>query len=312
MQRRFSSLLAAVVLGISALTVAAPASAATTAAELVAVGDSVASGNGILPYLDEQCLRSKRSHAVLLAKELGLSVRSAACSGANTQDALAQIHGLGGSGVLGPATEIVTLSVGVNNVEWLADGDADWVDTLIACSDAGLFPPNFCETAIGLSLLSLAPLPEKIAELIAAIRLYAPNAQVVVTGYAIPFGDVSGSCHVGLLDVPEIGVRQPLSFGETETDLINAATVAANQLIAGGVAAYQAVAQVGDETVVYVDVNAVPAGVEGFEGHGLCDSDDRWVSGLLPRTAQTSDRGFHPNAAGQAAYADIIAATIGG
>jgi len=46
----------------------------------------------------------------------------------------------------------------------------------------------------------------------------------------------------------------------------------------------------------------------GFAVHGLCDTGDRWVSGLISPNAKTTDRGFHPNAAGQRAYADIIAA----
>ena len=62
----------------------------------------------------------------------------------------------------------------------------------------------------------------------------------------------------------------------------------------------------------YVDVNLVPPGVAGFDGHGLCDTGDRWVSGLFPASAQPRDRGFHPNAAGQAAYANIIATALGG
>lgn len=65
---------------------------------------------------------------------------------------------------------------------------------------------------------------------------------------------------------------------------------------------------------VYVDITDAAGAVvaEGFDGHGLCDRDDRWMSGFLPAAATTTDRGFHPNAAGHAAYANLIAATIGG
>ena len=47
-----------------------------------------------------------------------------------------------------------------------------------------------------------------------------------------------------------------------------------------------------------------------FATHGLCDTGDRWISGLV--RGSPGDRGFHPNAAGQQAFAATIAARFPG
>jgi lysophospholipase L1-like esterase len=294
MKRRTACLVAAVALAVSAIGVAAPATAADDA-EYVALGDSVASGNGILPYLDASCmhsdgttkpaLRSKRSYPMLLASSLGMSVVSEACSEYDTQEVGVQAAQLGN---LGPATELVTLTVGVNNVNWPIEFDPgqdtspDWGDALGACSSA-VNDLQTCQGAIFLSLNSVADLPQRVAALVIAIRTAAPSAQILVTGYPLVFGQFAEKCSVG----------GGISFAPAQAQLVNQAVLSVNALIAGGVAA------TGQAT--YVDVTA------GFAGHALCDTGDRWVSGLISSNARTTDRGFHPNSAGHAAYAAIIA-----
>jgi hypothetical protein len=59
---------------------------------LVALGDSFMSGEGAERYLpntnipDNRCHRATSSHPYLVAKQLGMRLVSAACSGATTQD----------------------------------------------------------------------------------------------------------------------------------------------------------------------------------------------------------------------------------
>lgn len=292
MKRRLTSIVAAMALGVSALAVAVPAAAQEEpdGVAYVALGDSVASGNGNLPYLDEACLRSKRSYPMLLAQEMGLAVVSEACTAASTVDVLVQLGDLVVAGAIGPETELVTLTVGVNDVQLDGDPDPDWGEVLGACSNKSPLPPEMCGILIGASLQVLATLPQKIEALIDAIRAEAPSAQIVVTGYPLLFGDFTGTCSVG----------GGVTFGDEQAGLINAAVLQANEWIAEGVDA------AGDANAVYVDV------VAGFDGHGLCDTGDRWVSGLIAPQARTTDRGFHPNAAGQRAFADILEAAIGG
>ncbi|HEX5728349.1 SGNH/GDSL hydrolase family protein [Microbacterium sp.] len=311
MKKHLAAVITAVAVSISSLAAAAPAAVAAPAgAPYVALGDSVASGNGILPYSDKQCLRSKRSYPELLAKELGVDVVSAACSGASTVDVAQQIVALGASGALGPATELVTLTVGVNNVQFDADPEPDWPDALGACS--GSFTLQFCEFVLDTALSVLkASLPQEIEARIAEIRAEAPHALIVVTGYPLPFGDVTGTCNAGLFRDEETGTNTLFTFEAAQTIAINEAVLRANALIAEGVRNFQTSTGEDGSTVVYVDVNDVPDGVEGFDGHGVCDRGNPWISRLIPAPAATTDRGFHPNAAGQAAYADIIGAVIG-
>ena len=216
MKTRLLGVLAALALGLSAIGVAGPAMAdEPDGVAYVALGDSVASGNGIVPYIKDdepQCLRSTRSYPMLLAKKLGMPIVTEACSGEGTAAVAGQLQELVAENAIGTSTQLVTLTVGVNDVQWLGGA---WPQALIACSNAGVIPVP-CEAALGLSLQSLAPLPGRIAGLIHAIRAEAPNARIVVTGYAVLFGDFSGTCNVGLLDVPEAGIHTPLSSARSK------------------------------------------------------------------------------------------------
>lgn len=316
-RRLLTTILAVTALSVTALVGAAPATAADPpppGVAYVAIGDSVASGNGILPYIKDdepQCLRSTRSYPMLLAKSMGVSIATEACSGEGTSAIAGQLQELVAANAFGTSTRLVTVTVGVNDVQW--QGGA-WPQALIACSSASFVPPGSCQGALYLSLLSLNPPPEsglptlsqRIAMVIGAVRQLAPLAQIEITGYPVLFGQFAGTCNVGLLNVPEAGIREPISYGAAEAQGINQAVMAANAMIAQGVALS------GDPHAEYVDVNLVPPGVEGFAGHGLCDSGDAWISGLFPATAKPRDRGFHPNPAGQRAYASIVAAALAG
>lgn len=282
MQRRGVTLLAILALSLSVLTVAPAAVAAEPAgAVYVALGDSEAAGTGNLPYADTDCLRSQRSYPMLLGGMTG-GVASSACAGASTQDVLATQLG-----DLGPATQLVTLTAGVNNL--------DWQGVLAACSSAGT--DAACLAAMGAAGAALQGVPLGIAQVVMAVRTLAPTAMIVVTGYPMLFGDAVSSCSVGAFH------GAPVTFTGQQAAGVNAGLGQVNAAVQAGVAGYQA--QTGDPGVTFVDVTA------GFDGHGLCDTGDRWISGLVSGKA-TSDRGFHPNAAGQQAYAAIISAAIGG
>lgn len=282
MKRRALALLAVLALGASAL-IAAPAATAVepAGAVYVALGDSEAAGTGNLPYADQSCLRSKRSYPMLLGAMTG-GVASSACAGATTQDVIAtQLADLG------PATQLVTLTAGVN--------DLNWQGVLAACSSAG--SAAACTAAMNAAGVALQGVPLGIGQILAAVRMLAPNALIAVTGYPMLFGDVAKSCSVGNYQGTSV------KFTAAQAAGVNYGLSLLNSAVQTGVGGYQA--QTGDPGVVYVDV------VAGFDGHSLCDTGDRWISGLVSGKA-TSDRGFHPNAAGQQAYAAIVAAAIGG
>lgn len=281
MQRRTLAILAALAVGGFTLAGAVPASAAGhEGATYVALGDSEAAGTGNLPYVDSDCLQSRRSYPMLLGSMLGSGVASSACAGASTDDVLATQLG-----DLGPATQLVTITVGINNV--------DWQSVLQACSSGDLA----CASAVQAAGAALQTLPSQIGELLLTVRSLAPTAQIVVTGYAPLFGDVATTCSVGAFQ------GTPVRFSAMQTQAINEGVAGVNQLIQLGVLGYQQLTS--DPGVAYVDVTAT------FDGHGLCDTGDRWISGLVSGQA-TSDRSFHLNAAGQQAYAAAVADAIAG
>lgn len=281
MRTRLVTIAAVLALAAAALGGGAPATAADPlGAPYVALGDSQAAGTGNLPYVDQECMRSRKSYPMLLAAMAGMPVASNACAGASTQDVLT-----GQLGDLGPATQLVTLTAGVN--------DFDWRGALTACSSAG--SDAACAVAMQSAGEAIAGVPLGIAQVLAAVRTQAPNALIVVTGYPLPFGAVTGSCSVGAFQ------GEPVKFTAAQAAGINAGLAGVNAAVQAGVAGYAG--QTGDPGVRYVDVTA------GFTGHALCDTGDRWISGLVSGKA-TMHRGFHPNAAGQQTYAEIIAGAL--
>ena len=282
MQRRSLALLAAMIMGASALAVAAPASAARSdGATYVALGDSEAAGTGNLPYVDSDCLRSRRAYPEQLGDMLGTGVASSACAGASTQDVIATQLG-----DLGLDTRLVTITAGVNNVDWLT--------VLAECSAGG--DAVRCAEAQADALAAIAALPADIVEMLAAVRTAAPNAQIVVGTYPLLFGDlVSGECRVGAIRGTQI------VFSAADTQFVNAGLEAVNAAIIGGLLAY--VQATGDEGVSYVDIAA------GFDGHGLCDTGSRWISGVVSGKP-VDDRGFHLNNQGMREYAELLAEAV--
>lgn len=295
MKRRILAALAALALSATALFGAATAANADEAggAAYVALGDSEAAGTGNLPYADPSCLGSKKAYPMLLGATLGVTAVSAACAGATTSDTATQAYTLAGMGSLGDATQLVTITAGVNNL--------DWQGVLTACSSAGTAAA--CQAAMDAAAAAAAGVPLGIAQLVGQVRTLAPHARIVVTGYPLLFGAVADSCSVGAYQ------GTPVKFTAQQAGAANAGLAGVNGAIQSGVALYQsafAAAYGGpDPAAGYLDVTAA------FAGHALCDTGDRWISGLVSGKA-TRDRAFHPNAAGQQAYAMTIAAALAG
>lgn len=294
MKRRIIAVLAAAALAVTFGAGVSPAAADEPGgAAYVAIGDSVASGNGLLPYYDPSCLRSDKAYPSVLAAALGGQVVSAACSGASTSVVAAQAAGLAATGVLGGDTHLVTITAGVN--------DLPWIQVLGACSNLGSL--GLCQAVLGGVGQAGAGVASGLAAAIGVVRANAPSALIVVTGYPELFGSFSGTCSVGAA-----GPGTPMKFEQPQGGMLNGAVGGLNSAVQGGIGLYQQefAAHNGglpDFFVVYTDVTAA------FDGHGLCDSGERWISGLV-NGKTTLDRGFHPNVAGQQAYAGAIAARL--
>ena len=164
--------LAAIPFGVAGPVAAAPDSSPVE--KYVALGDSIAAGQGGGGYVDA-CLRSPAGYPALLDVEPKLNLlRNAACTGATIEQVaatqLAQVN---------RGTTLVTVTVGANGVN---------LPALTAACASGLTPVE-CAAALNAAAAYLASgdVPAQLGSLLAGIGDRAPRATVVVTGYPVPF-----------------------------------------------------------------------------------------------------------------------------
>ncbi len=201
----------------------------------VALGDSYAAGVGAGSPVNA-CYRDKRGYPPLVAQDLGADLVYAACSGAVVANVMTtQVP------VLSSATEIVTITVGGN--------DVGFVEVVTACAKPAWLADG--EAAIDAALVTLrTKMKARLERLYKAVVNRAPNAQVVVTGYPRLFNGVD--CNLLTF------------FNQTEMRRINEACNELDVLIRT-VATSQA--------LHFVDVRG------RFTGHAVCSSDP-FIHGL--------------------------------
>jgi lysophospholipase L1-like esterase len=228
----------------------------------VALGDSYAAGFGAGQYVNG-CYQSRRGYPALLDRETRASLQAnVTCNGATTQTVRA-----GQLSALTPRTQLVTLTVGGNDLGFAT------VATLCAPG-----PSKACQDAIDRALALLAPRPTgpsllatSLAATYGAVATAAPRADILVTGYPI------------LFEAP----AEDLPNADTVVAL-NGATKALNATIKATVAA---TAAAGVE-ISYVDVAA------GFAGHG--------IGSERPYLHATGPEALHPTARGYRVYAKAL------
>jgi lysophospholipase L1-like esterase len=281
LHRLVVAVIGAVVVLTSALAPAS-ASAASWNSGYVAFGDSFAAGTGVGDATGP-CLSSRGAYPELLSTR----AVSVACSGATSASLPAQIAAAQnlssaasdqGQRTLFRAQQ-VTLTMGGNDVGWLS--------VLRAC----LANSPTCGEATQASALAISTQPARTAAAIQELRSAAPHAKILVTGYPKLFDPAAATCTVAPGVAVPSGVLAPM----------DQLALGLNQAIATGVLA------AGDPQVEYVDV------ADDFEGHGLCRGAEAWINPLIilgtdPATAAPviSPASFHPNAAGERAYADAL------
>jgi lysophospholipase L1-like esterase len=162
--------------------------------EYVALGDSISAGAGIAPVVDAGCLRSKVNYASLVARQMDItSFKDVSCAGATTANLLRpqftnkrshdpQID------ALGTRTKLVTIAIGLNDKQ-LA------YDLFASC----LEPPSepTCQVMLDMSDATLekqlSDAADRVVDALEQIKTQAPNARVILVGYARFFPD-TGSC----------------------------------------------------------------------------------------------------------------------
>ncbi|WP_100448485.1 SGNH/GDSL hydrolase family protein [Glycomyces xiaoerkulensis] len=155
--------------------------------DYAALGDSYSSGTGTGSYTDSGCQRSDLAYPSLIAADHGLNLDFAACSGATTDDLLAdQLDGLD------EGTDLVSVTIGGN--------DIGWVDAVISC----MAPTHDCTGDIEeAERKATEELPGRLAAVYGEIDSRAPGADVYVLGYPRLFGAHDTCDAFGLISIAE-------------------------------------------------------------------------------------------------------------
>ncbi|WP_042364643.1 SGNH/GDSL hydrolase family protein [Streptacidiphilus neutrinimicus] len=288
--RARSRRLAAAAVAVSAvagmcLTVPAQAQA-SSALDYVAMGDSYSAGSGVLPLdlsAPLECARSAVNYPHDLASRLGLDLTDVTCGGAKTQDyAGSQYPGVAPQlDALNDSTDLVTMTIGGNDSN-------TFIDAVLACGSAGVATLGFghpCRSIYGDSFDNTIDTTtyQSLDATLAAVKAKAPNARIAIVGY--PW-------IVPAQAVPGCFAKMPIASGDIPY---------LRDLEAHLNAAVQRAAA--DNGVTYVDMSAVS------DGHDACEpSGTRWIEPILFGTNYVP---VHPNATGESAMADQIAATLG-
>ncbi|MFG2091407.1 MULTISPECIES: SGNH/GDSL hydrolase family protein [unclassified Spirillospora] len=277
MKRLFNGMVGAVVLAGAALGVtAAPAQAASV--EYVALGDSMASGP-LIPDITGPigCGRSTGNYAHELADKLGANLRDVTCSAAKTKHMTEpQSTSVGGvdTGTVPPqldaltaSTTLVTLTIGGNDVGLVGVAEDCINLEPWATPCKGEFEDEVAQRT--------AELGPRLSAVLDGIRARSPKAHIVVTGY-------------GLYIKPNgCWPLQPVL--PTDANFLQGAVNAMNGVIRQRTTAHGG---------TYIDL------VTPSAGHDACQSGSkRWIEGYVPVNLAAP---LHPNARGEAAYANII------
>ena len=262
----------------------------------VALGDSYASGEGLLPSL---------AYPVLL-RERGTDrfsrLTSAARSGAVTGDVLAtQVS------TLRTETRTVTLTVGGNDagfatvvaaclhspdrrLQAVLDQGAQW---RIAAKAGAQRRIAFLGGPAAAPQDRSVPLVRVLSE----VARRAPDAEILVTGYPRLLGSRPTPQGHRASDV------LPLFVAEQDAAWMSAQSEALDAAVAAGVERAQATGV----RAHYVDVTAA------FAGHALSDRQAPWVNGVVLASLGSlvpDSSSFHLTVEGSAAYADALAAAV--
>jgi lysophospholipase L1-like esterase len=268
---------------ISMLALAAPAVAATDPA-YVSLGDSYAAGPLIpLQVPPFGCLKSNNNYANLTARNLGITLKDASCSGAETED-MTSPQNVDPDGPNPPQfdsltkhTRIVTIQIGGNDIGFssIARDCTSTTNEGTPCQDRYVHDGR---DEISERIQATAP---KVAAVIQGIHARSPKARVLFVNYAAILPDEGPGCYPQMPitdgDVPYVRAK------EKELNAMVAAQAAANG--AGLVDWYTA-----------------------SIGHDACQPPViRWVEPVVPVNAAAP---VHPNLGGMMGASALLEAAL--
>jgi lysophospholipase L1-like esterase len=267
---------------ISMLVLAAPGTAG--AQEYVALGDSYTAGPVIplqVPIFG--CLKSNNNFPNLATRELGLSLRDASCSGAETED-MANPQNVDPDGPNPPqfdrltaATNIVTLQIGGNDIGFsgIAQDCFSESNEGTPCQDRYVVNGR---DEISERIQATAPL---VAAVLQGIKDRSPSARILVVNYAAILP------HSG----PGCWPQMPITDGDVP--YVRAKQVELNSMLATEGAA------AGAELIDWYGASV---------GHDACQPPAiRWVEPAVPVNAAAP---VHPNLGGMMGASDLLVAAL--
>lgn len=290
-------LCAVAIVGLTALAGFAPAAAATktTAINMVALGDSYGSGTGAGDYFPGtagSCWRSRNAvpevvAGALRARGSQVNLTNVTCSGAATADLSTTFKGESPQlGALRPNTDLITLSIGTNDVDFAQYG--------------GLCIQADCAGAPTDALIGRLPaMRQRVEDLLVTIKARSPRAKIVLTGYGAQLNEGPNAPDVPLDQVCADGV---FSAQERVDGNRAARGIDANLRVAAFIAQLRGV------KVRFVSpyVNSRDLTPE-FAGHSLCEAKPTFYRGFdaLAPGQEGPEAVFHLNKNGQAALAGL-------
>ncbi|MFJ1761343.1 SGNH/GDSL hydrolase family protein [Amycolatopsis sp. NPDC088138] len=189
------------------LAAAPAAGAAPAAAEYVAMGSSFAAGPGIpslQPGTPQACARSDHNYASLVARDLGLALADVSCSGATT----ANVLDTGQAGqppqveAVGPGTQVVTATIGGNDVNYLGS-----LGTYSCLTSGGSGCGTVDQAAIN---RTFDDLQRRLENVVHAVHDRAPAAKVFLVEYLtiVPAGS---ACTGVPLDADQLAFERSIA-----------------------------------------------------------------------------------------------------
>jgi len=269
------------------------AAGATTQGSYVALGDSYTAGPGIPGQagVPAGCDRSSSSYPFLVAQQLRLKadqVRDVSCSGAAIASLSAPQPTSDGTNpaqltALTPATTLVTLGIGGNDLDWATVltrcVELDLIPALIPGSAAASAAP--CQayyTSGGTDQIQqdIQTAAAQLAGALTDIKTRAPHARIYVVGYPDLLPSAAAAC------ADTLALTQgDLTFLNQEEQQLN--TMLRQDAQAAG--------------AVFVDTYTPSI------GHDACpDPATRWIEPLIP----SGGAPMHPNALGEQGIADAV------
>ncbi|WP_086821322.1 SGNH/GDSL hydrolase family protein [Allokutzneria sp. NRRL B-24872] len=294
MKKRLLSVAAlAAAMTAGGLSTAAAAAPAAGPLNVVALGDSTASGTGAGVYhrgTHGTCWRSSNSYsevAVAKLREAGRKVEytSVACSGAGIDDMRTTFKNEPSQlNVLKPDTNVVLLTVGANDIGYVEFG--------------GLCMQGDCSNAAGPVLEKLPAMGKNLVKLIGEIKAKSPKAKVVVVGYGrqLTNGENGAAAADPICDA-SIFAKEERAEG--------------SKLVTGIDLTLRAAAKLTGSTFVSPLADSVRPTKE-FAGHSQCDSAATYYRGFdaLAPGQEGQEAVLHLNKDGQGALGGLVAAKL--